>query len=82
LIQQDCAGGDEENVYSPSPSHHHDHKKADTLTRSGKKRLAGGGTFNSSFIKCLADLLSTKDASVILRSLSKHFNRAMRDYLP
>jgi hypothetical protein len=50
--------------------------------RSGKKRLAGAGGFNSSFIKCLADLLTTKDASVILRSLSKQFNRAMRDYLP
>jgi len=44
-----------------------------------KKKQMG---YNSAFIKCLADLLSTKETIVTLRSLSRHFNRAMRIYLP
>jgi len=44
-----------------------------------KKKPMG---YNSAFIKCLADLLSTKETIITLRSLSRHFNRAMRIYLP
>lgn len=41
--------------------------------------------FNSkliSFIKCLADLMTTRETIMVLRSLSTHFSRAMRAYLP
>ena len=45
-----------------------------------KRKKAMG--YNSAFIKCLADLLTTKETITTLRSLSRHFNRAMRIYLP
>lgn len=55
----------------------------DKKTQLKRKQAVGmRGGYSGKFIRTLAEYMITKDTLITLRSLSTHFNRAMKSYLP